>query len=126
MTSDISSEETAVVATYTNRHDAEVAKSFLEDQGIASFVVADDVHPPIQLTEGVRLFVMSEEAQNARIALEDAKMVGDLAPEEDDVSPRSDDVDVEVSRPARLTAWLYVAGFLLIVVAIIAGLLFSV
>lgn len=124
MTRDISSEETTVVATYNARHDAEVAKSFLEDQGIASFVVADDVHPPIQLTGGVRLYVMSSEAQIARAALEDAQMIGDKAPADETYS--SDGADTRVGEPARLASWVYIAGFVLIVVAIIAGLLFSV
>lgn len=124
MTRDTSSEETTVVATYNARHDAEVAKSFLEDQGITSFVVADDVHPPIQLTGGVRLYVMSSEAQNARAALEDAQMVGFKAPADETYS--GDGSDVRVGEAARLDSWIYIAGFVLIVVAIIAGLLFSV
>ncbi|MEX2401502.1 MAG: hypothetical protein WD423_12085 [Rhodothermales bacterium] len=69
------SDETVIVARYMSRHDAEMAKSFLEDQGIASFVAADDTHVPLQLTEGARLMVMGDTAATAREALADAEML---------------------------------------------------
>lgn len=52
MTRDLSSKESTVVATYSNHQDAEMARGYLEDHDIASFVGADDVHPLFQLTEG--------------------------------------------------------------------------
>ena len=126
MTREMSSEDTRVVATYSARHDAEVAKSYLEDVGIASFVVADDVHPPIQLTGGVRLFVMSGEADHAREALVRARMTGEQAAAGEHDADRPEVVATQVGKPARMASWVYVIGFLLIVLAIIAGLLFSV
>ena len=65
------SEETKIVAIYSTRHDAEIARSFLEDNGINAFVVADDVHVPLQLTEGARLVVMQSHAERASEALAD-------------------------------------------------------
>ena len=125
MSVDLSAEETTVVATYINRHDAEVAKSFLEDHGISSFVVADDVHPPIQLTEGVRLFVMRSAALSARRALEDADMAGDQPAQP--ANATRDHAGAEAgsafSKPVQLTSWVYATVFLLVALAVIAGLL---
>ena len=125
MASDMSTEETTVVATYSNRHDAEVAKSFLEDHGISSFVVADDVHPPIQLTGGVRLFVMSSEGRSARRALVDADMAGDQPVERKDDTREhlTGHADNGLSKPARATSWVYITIFLLVTLAVVAGLL---
>lgn len=72
-------DETTVVATFSARHDAEIAKSYLADHGISSFVRADDVHVPLQLTEGVKLVVMQSQAQVARDTLTDADLIpGDM------------------------------------------------
>ena len=87
MTQTPSSENTAVVATYPARHYAEIAKDFLIDQGIDSFVTGDDVHVPLQLTEGVRVFVMESRATEAYEALEGAGLLPDSIMED----PQSDD-----------------------------------
>ena len=67
-----SNDATTVVATYPARHYAEMAKDFLADHDIVASVVADDVHVPLQLTEGVRLLVMQSQAEEAHRALEEA------------------------------------------------------
>ena len=115
MAKELTSEETAVVAKYSNRHDAETAKSFLQDQGISSFVTADDVHPPLQLTEGVRLRVMTSEVRAAKAALEDADMLPDQGVNADDTS---------VGGTTGLTAWAFVAVLVLIIAAVVVGFLF--
>ena len=69
------SENTEVVATYPARHYAEMAKDFLSDNGIDSFIVADDVHVPLQLTEGARLRVMASKVPTAYEALERAGLL---------------------------------------------------
>ena len=69
------SEETVVVANYPARHYAEMAMSYLEDQGIDAFVVADDVHVPLQLTEGARLTVMASRAEAAYDALAEVNLL---------------------------------------------------
>jgi hypothetical protein len=43
-------EETTVLASFASRHDAEIAAARLESDGIESFIAADDVHPPLQMT----------------------------------------------------------------------------
>ena len=67
-----STDATTVVATYPARHYAEMAKDFLADNGIESSVIADDVHVPLQLTEGARLLVMQSRVEKARRALDEA------------------------------------------------------
>lgn len=59
------SDETTVIQTYAHRSEAEIAKSYLQDNGIESFVAADDVHVPLQMTEGARLFAMESDSARA-------------------------------------------------------------
>jgi hypothetical protein len=79
-----SSENTEVVATYPARHYAEMARDFLSDNGIDSFVVADDVHVPLQLTEGARLRVMESKLHAAHAALERAGLLPERIAEDTD------------------------------------------
>ena len=72
-----SSEKTTILATYAARHEAEVAKSFLADQGIDAFIVADDVHVSLQYSDGARVVVLERRAEEAYQALSEA----DLLPE---------------------------------------------
>ena len=120
ITKDLSSEKTTVVATYSNRHNAEVAKGLLQDRNLASFVVADDVHPPLQLTEGVRLLVLDSKVQEAHEVLDDAAML----PTSEEVR-REQSEDGQSSRMTRITAWTYIAAVVLVTGAIVLGLLFS-
>jgi hypothetical protein len=69
--------KTTVVATYTARHYADMARDYLEDNEIPSYVSADDVHVPLQLTEGARLIVMEREVDAARTLLREASMLPD-------------------------------------------------
>lgn len=71
------SDQTTVVAVYSARHYAEMARDLLDDVGIHAFVSADDVHVPLQLTEGVRLIVLEREAKTAHDALAEAKLLPD-------------------------------------------------
>ena len=90
---DASSDNTTVVATYPARHYAEMAKSYLADHDIDAFVIADDVHVPLQLTEGARLVVMQGRAQAAHDALADANLLPDSIAAEDDVQDEQGDAD---------------------------------
>lgn len=71
------SDQTTVVAVYSARHYAEMARDVLDDAGIRAFVSADDVHVPLQLTEGAKLVVLEREAQAAHDALAEAKLLPD-------------------------------------------------
>ncbi len=62
--------EVVVIATYTRRLEAEVAKSVLEGSGIAAFIEGDDaggMYP--SMTEGIRLSVQKKDKEKALVVL---------------------------------------------------------
>lgn len=79
MTSDLSTDETIVVAVYSTRRDAEVALDYLEDEGIQGFISADDaggMHPQLQRPHGVKLLVLGHAAaEQAHTMLEDVNLL---------------------------------------------------
>ena len=81
-----SSDRTAIVATYPANHYAEMAREFLEDNGIDATVMGDETHVPLQFTEGVRLVVMEDQVEAALKALEEASLLPDtiMMDEEED------------------------------------------
>lgn len=100
----------------------QVAKGCREDHGIASFIPADDVHPPFQFTEGVRLRVLDSEVRAVRDALEDAAMLSQRVPADD---KQTEARTFSVAWPVRMTAWAYMLVFVLVIAAIVVGLLLS-
>jgi hypothetical protein len=63
--------DTTVVATFRYRHEAEMARSFLEMEGITAMVATDDAggtYPGI--LSPVRVIVRAEDADRARDILE--------------------------------------------------------
>ncbi len=129
MPQNLSAEETAILATYSNRQDAEVAKARLAEREIDALIVADDVHPPFQLTEGVELRVLEGVAHRAQRVLEEEMGVS----VEDEVTAEMPAESAQQGQSAGLTfgsgglvqatAWTYVAAFLLMVAIILTGLL---
>lgn len=74
------SEETTILATYTARRDAEIARDYLDDAGIRAFVRADDaggMHPQLQRAHGVKLVGMRGVAPRAREVLAEAHLLPD-------------------------------------------------
>ena len=68
--------ETVCVKTFQTVAEAEFARGILESNGIHAMVSADDVGGLIgslELTEGVRLMVLEENAKRAAEILEEAK-----------------------------------------------------
>ncbi|MCS3703733.1 hypothetical protein [Salinibacter ruber] len=128
MPQNLSAEETPILATYSNRQDAEVAKARLADREIDAFIVADDVHPPFQLTEGVELRVLKEEADQARHVLEEKT---EVSPEygistempSESVQEEQSELTFGSGGLVQATAWSYVAAFLFMVAIILTGLL---
>lgn len=62
-----------VVRTFSYRHEAEVARSFLEGHGIEASVTSDDcgsVDPALGLVRGVHLLVDEAQSDQARRLLE--------------------------------------------------------
>lgn len=83
MTNARNPEETTVLATYSARRTAEMARDFLADADIQAFVSSDDaggMYPQMQRPHGVKLVSMRGTAQRARSLLDDAG----LLPEDDD------------------------------------------
>lgn len=128
MSRNLSTDETTIVATYSSRQDADIAKTQLEEHEIPSFVVADDVHPPFQVTEGVELRVLNDEAEAARkiLAVDGDAAAGTdgrrLPPDTGDAD-EAEDLTFSPGGFVQATAWAYVAAFLLMVTVIIMGLL---
>lgn len=128
MPQNLSAEETAILATYSNRQDAEVAKARLADREIDALIVADDVHPPFQLTEGVELRVLEAVADRARRVLEAETSVS--VADEIGAGRLSESAQQEQSATltfgsgglVQATAWTYVAAFFLMVAIILTGL----
>ena len=82
-------EETTVLATYSARRTAEMARDYLADADIRAFVSADDaggMHPQMQRPHGVKLVVLRGAAEQARSRLDDA----DLLPANNEGRPPTD------------------------------------
>jgi hypothetical protein len=81
-------EGVVAVARFNLRHEAEIARGFLEAEGIESFVRADDgggafgVPLSYTLDSFAEIFVAAEDAERARDILKDAGFDG--APEDEE------------------------------------------
>lgn len=107
-----------MVATYSSRPDAEAAAGLLSDHQITSFVAADDVHPPLQITEGCRVRVMGKDLSDARRVLHEAGM---LPGEEVHVDGTTPDA-VHRNALTRWTTWVYLAVAVLVIASLLYGL----
>jgi hypothetical protein len=89
-----SDEHTTVFAIYSTRRDAEVAREYLQDAGIETFVQADDaggMHPQMQRPHGVKLVGMRSAAQDAYTALNEAELLPETAEEAPEVEAEGDE-----------------------------------
>jgi len=113
-------EETTILATYTTRRDAEVAREYLNDTGIRAFVQSDDaggMHPQMQRPNGVKLVGMSGTAREARSLLETAGLLPDdgRRPDgEDALADEADDLTFSLNGTAGLLGALAVLLLLLL------------
>jgi hypothetical protein len=128
MSQNLSAEETTILATYSNRQGAVVAKARLAEREIDAFIVADEVHPPFQLTEGVELRVLEGEADRARHVLEEKTEVSPeygISTEMPSESAQEEQSELTFGSGGlvQATAWTYVAAFLFMVAIILTGLL---
>lgn len=88
MTNDASSERTVVIAAYSTRRDAEMARDRLQDENIQAFITADDaggMHPELQRPHGVHLVVLSSKAQAAHEVLEDVGLFPSYDDDQSDI-----------------------------------------
>jgi len=110
------SDETTTLATYTTRRDAEMAREYLDDAGIRTFVRADDaggMHPQLQRPHGVQLVGMSRTASRARSLLEEAG----LLPDDEDAAASAPESASEAERWGSA-----VYGLVLVLGALAVGL----
>ena len=93
--------------------------------------MADDVHPPLQLTAGVELRVLEGEADRPRRILKEEASVSVEAGISAEMSPEAAQREQSAHLAfgsgglVQATAWTYVAAFLLMVTIILTGLLAS-
>ena len=116
-------EETTILATYTTRRDAEMAREYLDDAGIRAFVQSDDaggMHPQMQRPHGVKLVGMSGSAREARSLLETAGLLPDdgRRPEEDGLVDEAVDLTFSLNGTAGL---LGAAAVLLLLLLFLFG-----
>lgn len=113
------SEETAILATYTTRRDAEAARDYLDDAGIRAFVRADDaggMYPQLQRAHGVKLVSMRGDAPRAREVLAEAH----LLPDEGEGATSAPESTAEADRWASAVYGLVlVLGVLAVVVVLL-------
>ena len=65
--------EAICIKTYPNRMEADLAKSFLDSNGIHAMIAADDAGGMFpNFGGGVGLFVLEEHADEARLLLQEA------------------------------------------------------
>jgi len=112
-------EETAILATYTTRRDAEMAREYLDDAGIRAFVQTDDaggMYPQMQRPHGVKLVGMSGSAREARSLLETAGLLPDdgRRPDEDGLADEADDLTFSLNGTAGLLGAVAVLLLLLL------------
>lgn len=70
--------EPVVVAEYGSRHEAELAKSYLDGAGIPSVLSVDDsggAFAGMSFSAPARVLVRAEDADRARAALEDVELI---------------------------------------------------
>jgi len=93
-------EQTVVVATYSSRRNAEIARDYLIAADIQAFVSADDaggMYPQMQRPHGVKVLTLGSTAERAYAELEGA----DLLPESAEATPP--ELEEEVSDHDTLT-----------------------
>ena len=67
-------EDPTIVRTFSDRGEAEIARSLLETEGIAALISADDMGgntPPLDFSSGLQLVVESADVDRAREVLDE-------------------------------------------------------
>lgn len=114
-------DRSTIIATYSTRRDADIARDYLDDADIDTFVSSDDaggMHPEMQRPNGVKLIGMSNVASRARSILDEAELLPDDGG--DPVHAGDQEPGIEDS-PSR---WLFTGVAIVIVALVILGMLF--
>jgi hypothetical protein len=118
-------EKTTVLATYTTRRDAEMARDYLADADLQSFVKTDDaggMHPQLQRPHGVKLVGMSGTAQRARSLLEEAGLLpDDRVAAEQGVEGRAEASEAVANSMYGLALMLGVVAVVLVLLMMLLG-----
>lgn len=118
MNQDLSTQETAVIATYSTRRDAEIAREYLNEEGISAFFSADDaggMHPELQRSQGVDLLALDGVVERARELLDEADL---LEGSREDMNEWDPDDPVSTATP-----WSAVRAVLYLIAAVLAIML---
>lgn len=113
MDQDLDFQETAVIATFSSRRDAEIAREYLKDEGISAFFSADDaggMHPMMQRSQGVDLLALGDVVEQARELLDEVDLLQGSREDMDESDP-DDPV-------AQATPWSAIRAVLYILVAV--------
>jgi len=124
MTSAPDTEKTAILATYTTRRDAEMARDYLADVDIQAFVKTDDaggMHPQLQRPHGVKLVGMSGTARRARSLLADAGLLPDESGAETDGPSREGPSETVANSMYGVVLVLGVVAVVLVLLMVLLG-----
>jgi putative signal transducing protein len=75
--------EPVVLREFSSRNEAEFLREVLEASGIAAFIASDDCGaegPSLQLSQGARLLVAAEDAEDAEAVIAASEEEGDRPP----------------------------------------------
>ena len=101
------SDETVVVAVYSNWNEAEIARSFLGDEGIEALITGQEPHRGPELTDGMRLRVLGGQAERAHTLLAEHNLLPAA------LDPK--DIEEHVTAYRRLTgSFIFVVGALIV------------
>ncbi len=103
-------QQSTVVASYSARHDAEIARDYLDEAGISAFMRVDDaggMHPELQRVHGVHLVVLGDEAaREAHKALQEAGMLPRSKENVNAEGINAEDINAEAGDPVvEATPW---------------------
>lgn len=118
-------ERSTIIATYSTRRDADVARDYLDDENIETFVSSDDAggkYPQMQRPNGVKLIGMEKSVSQARSILDEADLLPDDVEHRSDVGQREPATEDGSTSPS---GWWFAGVAIVIVVLVILGMVFT-
>lgn len=116
-----SSDKAIVISIFPTRRDAEIARNRLESENIYAFITADDaggVHPELQMAHGVKLSVLSSNAQKAREVLSEEGFLPEDKTADINSQSQKEGINQKETSPSKWS-WYVAVIFLLIFAAIL-------
>lgn len=112
MSKELPPDETVELATFGNWNEAEIAKSFLEDEGINSYIIGQDSHRGPEFSEGLKLRVLASKSEEALDALREADLLPAIAITDESAG---DDEDYR-----RIIFYMIAITFIAVILALVA------